>query len=106
MLASYDIFEITLKGTGTHAALPQSGHDPIVAAGHVITAMQTLVRANVHPLDAAVVSIMQVHWRRDLDVIPETIVLRGTTPSSRRRSRTAWRNPCTTWCGMPRPRTA
>lgn len=79
MLASYDVFEITLKGTGTHAALPQSGRDPIVAAGHVITAMQTLVRANVHPLDAAVVSITQVHGGETWNVIPESIVLRGTT---------------------------
>ena len=96
MLASYDVFEITLKGTGTHAALPaSSGHDPIVAAGHVITpGMQTLVRANVHPLDAAVVSITQVHGGETWNVIPESIVLRGTTRffkgeggSARRRRR-------------------
>jgi len=79
MLASYDVFEITLKGTGTLAALPQSGNAPLVAAGHVITAMQTLVRANVHPLDAAVVSITQVHGGETWNVIPETVVLRGTT---------------------------
>jgi amidohydrolase len=79
MLASYDIFEITLQGKGTHAALPYSGNDPVVAAGHVITAMQTLVRANVHPLDSAVVSITQVHGGETWNVLPESVVLRGTT---------------------------
>ena len=28
IMASFDIFEITLTGTGTHAALPQLGRDP------------------------------------------------------------------------------
>jgi amidohydrolase len=79
MLASYDIFEITIKGTGTHAALPHSGTDPIVVAGQMISALQTLVRSNVHPLDAAVLSITQVHGGDTWNVIPDTVVLGGTT---------------------------
>lgn len=79
MLASFDIFEITIKGTGTHAALPNSGVDSIVVAGHMITALQTLVRSNVHPLDSAVVSVTQVHGGDTFNVIPEETVLRGTT---------------------------
>jgi hippurate hydrolase len=78
MYASYDVFEITLQGFGTHAALPFAGRDPVVAAGHVITAMQTLVRSNVHPLDSAVVSITQIHGGNTWNVIPESIVLCGT----------------------------
>jgi hippurate hydrolase len=79
MLASFDIFEINIKGTGTHAALPNSGVDSIVVAGHMITALQTLVRSNVHPLDSAVVSITQIHGGDTFNVIPEATVLRGTT---------------------------
>jgi hippurate hydrolase len=79
MLASFDIFEIIIKGTGTHAALPNSGVDSIVVAGHMITALQTLVRSNVHPLDSAVVSVTQVHGGDTFNVIPEETVLRGTT---------------------------
>ena len=79
MLASFDIFEIIIKGTGTHAALPNSGVDSIVVAGHMITALQTLVRSNVHPLDSAVVSVTQIHGGDTYNVIPESTVLRGTT---------------------------
>ena len=79
MLASYDIFEIMIKGTGTHAALPHSGTDPIVVAGQMILALQTLVRSNVHPLDAAVLSITQIHGGDTWNVIPDTVVLGGTT---------------------------
>ncbi len=79
MLASYDIFEILVRGTGTHAALPNSGVDAIVATGQVINALQTLVRSNVHPADSAVVSITQVHGGETWNVIPDCVILRGTT---------------------------
>ncbi|MGE0745158.1 MAG: M20 aminoacylase family protein [Rhodospirillales bacterium] len=78
MLASYDIFEIAIHGTGTHAALPNSGVDAIVVAGQVVGALQTLVRSNVHPVDCAVVSVTQIHGGDTWNVIPATVVLRGT----------------------------
>ena len=35
MMASFDIFEITVKGKGGHAALPHLGIDPIIAAAQI-----------------------------------------------------------------------
>jgi amidohydrolase len=78
MMASFDIFEITVKGKGTHAALPHLGHDPMVAAAQIVTGLQTLISRNTHPLESGVVSVTQVHGGDTWNVIPDEAVLRGT----------------------------
>ncbi len=81
MMASFDIFEITVKGKGTHAALPHLGVDPVVAAAQIATGLQTITSRNTHPLESAVVSITQIHGGDTWNVIPDEVVLRGTTRS-------------------------
>ena len=81
MMAAFDIFEIVVKGRGAHAAMPHLAIDPIVAAAQVVTGLQTIASRNVHPLEGAVVSVTQFHSGDTWDVIPETVVLRGTTRS-------------------------
>ena len=36
MMAAYDIFEITVAGSGAHAAMPHLGVDPVVAAAQIV----------------------------------------------------------------------
>jgi hippurate hydrolase len=48
---------------------------------HTIQALQTVVSRNLHPLDAGVVSVTQVHGGDAWNVIPEEVVLRGTVRS-------------------------
>ena len=79
MLASYDIFEITIHGEPTHAALPYTGRDAVAVAGHLIQGLQNLVRLSVHPVDSAVVSVTQLHGGDTWNVLPAEVVLRGTT---------------------------
>jgi hippurate hydrolase len=79
MMAAFDIFEIAIKGRGGHAALPNLAVDPIVAAAQIVSGLQTIASRNLHPLDSAVVSVTQVHGGDTWNVIPETVVLRGTT---------------------------
>ncbi len=81
MMASFDIFEITVTGKGAHAALPHLGIDPVMAAAQIATGLQTLVSRNTSPLDSAVVSITQIHGGDTWNVIPDQVVLRGTTRS-------------------------
>ncbi|MBT6421093.1 MAG: amidohydrolase [Gammaproteobacteria bacterium] len=78
MMASFDCFEIVLSGQATHAAMPQKGNDVIVAAGHIINALQTVVSRNVAPADSAVLSITQVLAGNTWNAIPDTAVIRGT----------------------------
>jgi amidohydrolase len=81
MMAAFDIFEITVKGRGAHAAMPHLAVDPVVAAAQVVTGLQTIASRNVRPLEGAVVSVTQIHGGDTWNVIPETVVLRGTTRS-------------------------
>jgi hippurate hydrolase len=78
LMASFDCFEITLKGQATHAAMPHLGNDAIVASAQLITTLQTIVSRTLNPAQPAVVSITQIHAGNTWNAIPETVVIRGT----------------------------
>lgn len=71
-------FEIHVQGHGCHAAMPHQGIDPIVTASQLVQALQTVVSRNVHPCDAAVVSVTQIHAGEAWNIIPDSVLLRGT----------------------------
>ena len=81
MMAAFDIFEITVEGRGAHAAMPHLGVDPVVAAAQIIGGLQTIASRSVNPLHGAVVSVTQIHGGDTWNVIPDSVVLRGTTRS-------------------------
>jgi hippurate hydrolase len=86
MMASADRFEITVQGRGGHGAHPYMTIDPVLVAGHIITAAQSLVSRNVNPLDSAVLSIcaMQAGDLGAFSVIPRQAQLIGTARSFKR----------------------
>ena len=77
-LTAFDIFEITVTGVGTHAAMPDRGIDPMIPAAQIVTALQTIPSRRVSPLSSAVVSVTQIHGGDTWNVIPDQVVLRGT----------------------------
>lgn len=85
MMASADQIEIVLQGRGGHGAHPHLAVDPVLMAGHVITAVQSLVSRNVAPLDQAVVSLcaMQAGDPGAFSVIPREARLTGTVRTFR-----------------------
>ena len=83
IMAAFDVFEITVKGQGTHAAMPHLGVDPIVEAAQIVTALQTIASRNVNPLDQVVLSITQIHGGDTWHVIPTEVKLRGTVRTFR-----------------------
>jgi hippurate hydrolase len=83
IMASFDIFEITVHGRGSHAAKPHLAVDPILIAAQIVQALQSIVSRNVDPMDQAVVSVTQVSAGDTWNVIPESAVIRGTTRSFR-----------------------
>jgi amidohydrolase len=78
IMAADDKFEIAVTGHGAHAAMPHLGDDPIVAAADMIAALQTVVSRASDPMDGVVVSMTQVHGGTTWNIVPETVVLRGT----------------------------
>jgi len=77
-MASSNEFRITLTGKGSHAALPHTGVDPVVAACQMVQAFQTVITRNKKPLDAAVISVTMIHAGEATNVVPDHCVIQGT----------------------------
>ena len=78
VMAAGTRFEIAFEGHASHAALPQLSRDPMVAAGHCIVALQTVVARNLDPLAGGVVSLTVVEGGEAQNQIPHRVTLKGT----------------------------
>lgn len=80
MMAASDRFEIKIEGRGGHGAHPYQTIDPIIVAAQLITALQTIVSRNVHPVESAVISLghIQAGHAAAPSVIPSHATLIGT----------------------------
>ena len=78
MMASSNEFKVTVKGKGSHAAQPYKGIDPIMVAVQIAQSWQTIISRNRNPVDAAVLSITQIHAGSATNVIPDEATLIGT----------------------------
>lgn len=76
--ASEDTVKIVVRGYGTHGAEPHTGVDPILAASHIMIALQSIVSRNADPLKELVVSIGKFHAGDADNAIPSEAVLEGT----------------------------
>lgn len=77
-MAAVDNFELTFEGLGAHAAMPQLGDDPILAASAFVQAVQRIVSRSVDPQSALVVSITQIHGGNVGNIVPGKVWLQGT----------------------------
>jgi amidohydrolase len=78
MMASSNEFEVVVRGKGAHAAQPHKGVDPIMVALQIAQSWQTIVSRNVNPVEAAVLSITQIHSGSATNIIPDEATLIGT----------------------------
>jgi hippurate hydrolase len=85
MMAAADRIEIHIEGRGGHGAHPHMTVDPVLVAGHIITATQSIVARNVSPLDTAVVSLCAMHSGNlaAMSVVPREARLVGTVRTFR-----------------------
>ena len=78
LMAAVDRFEVKINGTGTHAAAPQNGNDPIVTASQIVTSIQSIVSRYVSPVDMAIISVTKISGGNTWNVIPESVIMEGT----------------------------
>ena len=85
MMAAADRITIDIEGRGGHGAHPHQAVDPVLVAGHIITAAQSIVARSVSPIDTAVVSLCAMHAGHPgaMSVIPRTAQLVGTVRTFR-----------------------
>ena len=78
MMAATAKLYATIRGTGSHGAMPHEGNDPIVIAAQIVTALQSVVARNVEPMQAGVITIGAISGGDTFNVIPDSVTLRGT----------------------------
>ena len=78
LMAAVECFRATILGKGGHGAMPDQTVDSIVVASQIVNALQTIVARNVKPLDAAVVTVGELHAGTALNVIADTARMSGT----------------------------
>jgi hippurate hydrolase len=71
MSASDTVF-ITIHGRGGHAARPHLAVDPVMIAGSLVMALQTVVSRNIDPTQTAIVTVGTLNAGIAPNVIPET----------------------------------
>jgi len=78
VMASMDVFDITIKGQGCHGGMPHMGTDPVVVAAQLINALQSIVARSLNPLESGVVSVTRMAGGDAYNVVPDSVTLSGT----------------------------
>lgn len=78
VMAGGDLFQVTVRGKGGHAASPELAVDPVVIGAQIVTALQMLVSRETDPMATVVVSVGMFHAGEAFNVIPDTVTFGGT----------------------------
>ncbi len=74
-MSACDTAKIVIHGRGGHAARPHLTVDPVMIAGSLIMALQTVVSRNIDPTQTSVVTVGTVHAGIAANVIPESATM-------------------------------
>lgn len=69
---------ITVRGSASHGSRPDLGVDAILAAAHVLTALQNVVSRQIMPLKPVVVTIGTIHGGTRGNVVAGEVQMTGT----------------------------
>ncbi|MBY6068698.1 amidohydrolase [Leisingera aquaemixtae] len=75
--SSESLFEISIRGQGGHASMPQAGVDAITVGAELVLALQTIVSRKLAPGSGAVVSVTEFLTDGQRNVLPGHAVLKG-----------------------------
>ena len=78
VMAAFDIFNLTIKGKGCHAAMPHLGKDALLATCQLVTQLPALIAREQEVHKPAVLSVTSFNAGDTYNVMPEEIKLRGT----------------------------
>ena len=78
VMASSNEFKITIRGKGSHGAMPHLGIDPVPVACQMVQAFQTIISRNKKPIEAGVISVTMIQAGEATNVVPDFCVLQGT----------------------------
>lgn len=76
--ASCDVVQINITGKGGHGAHPETCVDPIMTAAILLAQLQVLISREIEPQKAAVLTFGQIKAGEAPNIIPDSVILRGT----------------------------
>jgi len=78
IMAAADAFDLEVRASGGHGAMPHLGVDAIVIAAQVVTTLQTIVSREVDPVEPAVLTVGEIGAGTAFNIIPEKARIGGT----------------------------
>jgi amidohydrolase len=78
LMASMDEISVAVHGKGGHGAMPHLLVDPVLISAHLIVALQQIISRNTSPIIPGVLSFGRVIADGAINVIPDTVYLKGT----------------------------
>ena len=87
-MASSDEINLYVKGKGGHAAIPDKSDDTVLAASHIIVALQKIASRNAAPAIPTVLSFGKIVGNGAHNVFPTEVAVHGTFSTFDE----AWRN--------------
>lgn len=69
---------VRIKGRSAHGARPQNGVDAIVAAGHFISQIQSIISRNTDPFETAVITLGRIQGGDARNIICDEVLIEGT----------------------------
>jgi amidohydrolase len=78
VMATMDVFTVTVKGKGGHTGYPESAVDPIVTASEVVQAVQTIQTREISLQKPTVIMFGKIAGGSKNNIIPDQVELEGT----------------------------
>jgi amidohydrolase len=79
--ANSDIFELTIKGRGSHASMPDQSIDPITIGSSIVSSVNNMVARQVNPQTTATISFGKFTSGNTANAIPDLAHIMGNTRS-------------------------
>ncbi len=78
VMASMDVFKITVKGKGGHTGYPEKAVDPIIAASDIVQSLQVIQTRQISLMQPTVIMFGRIYGGVKNNIIPDEVVLEGS----------------------------
>ena len=78
VMGGLDVFKLNIKGKGGHTGFPEEAIDPVIAAAHVIMAVQTIQTREISNLKPTTIMFGMIEGGSKSNIIPEEVNLEGS----------------------------
>ena len=82
-----DFFKLKISGKQSHTAKPHEGIDAILIAGHVITALQSILSRTINPFEVATFSLGKISGGAAANIVPDHVQIEGMVRATSKETR-------------------